>query len=262
MPIRLLHLTDTHLFATPEGQLLGQNTSTTLEAVLSLARAHDPAPSALLLTGDLAHDGAAAGYRALAEHLRALAAPAYCLPGNHDDPANLAVWLDPDARLPVRALALGDWELILLDSTVPGEDGGALGRAALDGLDALLHKRACPHALIALHHQPVPMGSAWLDTMMVADAPALFAVLAHHPQVRALVWGHVHQEYATRRGPLALFATPSTCVQFLPRQERFALDPATPGYRWLVLHPDGRIDSGVRRIAAYPTPLLLGASGY
>ena len=37
---------------------------------------------------------------------------------------------------------------------------------------------------------------------------------------------------------------------------------ATPGFRWLELHPDGGIDTGIERIAAYPDPLDLSGAGY
>jgi Icc protein len=55
-----------------------------------------------------------------------------------------------------------------------------------------------------------------------------------------------------RRG-VRLLGVPSTCAQFLPHSEQFAIDPAPPGYRSLTLRADGsiatevvRIDSGAR----------------
>ena len=40
-------------------------------------------------------------------------------------------------------------------------------------------------------------------------------------------------------------STPSTCAQFLPRSEFFALDDRPPGLRWLELHADGHIETEV-----------------
>jgi Icc protein len=40
-------------------------------------------------------------------------------------------------------------------------------------------------------------------------------------------------------------STPSTCAQFLPHSEFFALDERPPGLRWLDLHPDGRVATPV-----------------
>jgi hypothetical protein len=41
------------------------------------------------------------------------------------------------------------------------------------------------------------------------------------------------------------------------------MDSLTPGFCWLELHADGRIDTGIRRVAAYPRPLdLSNTRGY
>ena len=78
----------------------------------------------------------------------------------------------------------------------------------------------------------------------------------------SLLFGHIHQAYNAERKGVALLGAPSTCIQFLPESQGFALDPATPGFRWLDLYPDGHIDTGIERIAAYPDPLDLSGTGY
>ena len=67
--------------------------------------------------------------------------------------------------------------------------------------------------------------------------------------VRAIVWGHVHQSHDSRRKGVRLLATPSTCAQFLPHSDHFAIDPAPPAYRRLTLRADGTIDTEVVRVA-------------
>ena len=51
-------------------------------------------------------------------------------------------------------------------------------------------------------------------------------------------------------------STPSTCAQFLPRSDFFALDERPPGLRWLELHADGRIET---EVAWVPQRRLIGA---
>ena len=63
--------------------------------------------------------------------------------------------------------------------------------------------------------------------------------------VRAVICGHVHQASELRRGRVQFWSTPSTCAQFLPKSEFFALDERPPGLRWLELHPDGRVTTRV-----------------
>jgi Icc protein len=72
----------------------------------------------------------------------------------------------------------------------------------------------------------------------------------------------VHQDFSSQRNGVLLLGSPSTCIQFLPGSADFAIDPLTPGFRWLELHPNGRIATGVERIASYPEPLILKETGY
>jgi Icc protein len=260
--IRLLQISDMHLYADPDGCLLGQNTRKTFEAVIALARSRNWPPDALLLTGDLVHDEQLTGYHWLKDRLIQLGVPCHCIPGNHDRVDLIAGYLDPHAIESLRVARIGDWDVILLDSSIPYEEGGYLVPHILTGLDQHLARRPRRNTLICLHHQPIPMGSEWLDTMMVENRGDFLDVLGRHPQVRGVIWGHVHQELSTTHGALRMLSVPSTCIQFLPGSEDFALDTATPGYRWLELHADGSIDTGVERIDAYPDPLKLTNSGY
>jgi Icc protein len=85
------------------------------------------------------------------------------------------------------------------------------------------------------------LGSRWLDRVGLQNADEFFAVIDRHPTVRGIVWGHVHQSYDGLRKGVRLLATPSTCAQFLPHAEEFALDRRPPGYRTLELKADGSI---------------------
>ena len=84
--------------------------------------------------------------------------------------------------------------------------------------------------------------------MSLTNGDRFFSVLDRHPQVRCVVWGHIHQEFDDRRKEVRLLATPSTCVQFKPRAKRHECDESPPGYRWLVLNPDGSFETGVNRL--------------
>jgi Icc protein len=73
----------------------------------------------------------------------------------------------------------------------------------------------------------VPHDSRWLDSVGLHNAADLFAATDRHASVRAIVWGHVHQEFDALRKGVRLLAVPSTCAQFLPHSEQFAIDPAS-----------------------------------
>jgi Icc protein len=69
--------------------------------------------------------------------------------------------------------------------------------------------------------------------------------------VRAIVWGHVHQSYDALRKGVRLLATPSTCAQFLPNSDDFAVDRRPPGYRTLELRADGSLLTEVVWVAQH-----------
>lgn len=242
--MRLLQFTDTHLPGLPGGQVRGVGTAATLARCLAHAKRRHPMPRALLLTGDLVHDDSR-GYAELRTLLADAAVPVHCLPGNHDQPAALRKGL---AGLPfVHELATryDGWLVAMLDSTVEGHDHGHLTGEELARLDEALGAAGDAHALVCLHHHPVPHGSGWLDELMVDNADELFAVLARHDGVRGLAWGHTHQAYDGARGRIRLMGTPSTCIQFAENSPEFRIDTRPPGYRWLQLARDGNLETAI-----------------
>ncbi|HYW92952.1 MAG TPA: 3',5'-cyclic-AMP phosphodiesterase [Gammaproteobacteria bacterium] len=248
-PLRLIQISDTHLSADPRAVTWGLNNQARLQRVLDDALRRVPEPDALLLTGDLVHDESAAGYRRLARMLATLPAPVLCLPGNHDDPAVMRRFLSESPLRCGGSHRLGGWLVILLDSHVDGQDAGALSLAELAALERALGEDPQRPTLVCLHHHPVPVGSAWLDDMGLSNAGDMFRILDRHTQVRGIVCGHVHQAFDRRRGRVRILATPATTRQFRPGSARFALGEQSPGYRWLHLYGEGRLETGVARLA-------------
>lgn len=246
--LRVAQITDCHIGADPALTFEGVVVRDHLRQVLAELRARGPW-DALLATGDLTDDGSAEAARWLADELNALAVPVLAIPGNHDDPAVLARELAVGAVRLGGVLALGRWRLLGLDSTVPGRHGGSLSAATLAEVERVLTAEPDVWWLVAVHHQPVPVGSAWIDAMGLDNGEALLALAERHPAVRGIVWGHVHQAFEQRRDGLVLLAAPATSAQFLPRSREHRPDPSPPGWRELGLSADGAIVTRVRRLA-------------
>lgn len=261
-PVHIVQISDFHLLGNPAGTMMGINTEDSFVEVLEALSRDEGDIDLCLLTGDLAQDASPATYQRLRQRLGAVPAPCYCLPGNHDDPAVMATALAGANVACSASILLDRWQIICLDSTIPGEAGGHLADRQLQLLARLLERHPERHALVSLHHSPLPTGSRWLDTMMLDNAAELFALLDRHPQVRAVVYGHVHQAMDSMRGKLRLLACPSTCFQFKPHSARFALDDSPQGYRWLTLHPNGELATGVKRLPSVPFGLNMAAGGY
>ena len=260
--LRVLQLTDTHLFADPEGRLLGINTLESLNQVLEHACQTLGPMDLALVTGDLVHDASPAGYSNLHERLSTLGIPVYCLPGNHDEPAVMANWLKGNPVGAPASVQKNNWLIVLLDSKLPGSEGGHLNEGQLAHLESCLAAHPDRHALVCLHHQPIPVGSAWIDTMELDNADEFFAIIDRHPQVRGILWGHVHQNYESKRNGIPLISTLSTCFQFTPKEKGFGIDEEPPGCRWLALLPDGTIKTGTLQIDTLPATIDWSSTGY
>jgi len=247
--IRVIQFTDPHLFGNPAETLRGVNTFETLERTLADASGHISIADAVLVTGDLVQDDSG-GY----EHFRRLFArlgkPVLCIPGNHDLVPEMRAAL---AEAPFELdgpVDIGAWRVVLIDSVVANQAGGHISIEMLAKLDEDLGRARQRHAMVCLHHHPVAMSSRWLDKVGLSNANEFWSVIDSHPQVKAVVWGHVHQPFEGVRRSVRLFATPSTCAQFQPRSDQFVIDNQPPAYRLLTLHSNGAIDTGVHLLTA------------
>lgn len=260
-PLRLIQLTDSHLGPQPGGKLLTMDTDHSLNAVVERVRREQPLADLLLATGDLTDSGSESAYRRFLKMTAGLARRTRCLPGNHDDAERLYALLAGDER-GERVTLLGDWLVVTLDTSVPHEVGGYLRESELTLLTDALTRYPQHHVLVALHHPLLSVDTAWIDSQRVANADAFWAAVAPFPQLRAVVGGHVHMDTDVIHRGVRVLTSPSTCIQFAPGSDEFRLDDQPPGYRWLDLHPDGRIDTAVSRADDIAFTVDMAASGY
>ncbi len=260
--LSLLQITDTHLSADKTHRLVGLNTLSSLKQVVDHAKLHIGQPDLILATGDLTHDASHEGYSILKNQLSQLNAPIYYLPGNHDDTEQLLKsCAKHQADFPF-VLQKSGWSIILLDSSLTGEVSGYICPKQLAALDKMLTKNSDRNTLICLHHHPIKVGSAWMDNIALKNSDELFAVIDKHLQIKGILYGHIHQTFEARHNGISMMGAPSTCVQFAPNQDKFGIDEQPPGYRWLILLPDGTIQSDVKHLESIPDSIDLKSKGY
>ncbi|MEW6692410.1 MAG: phosphodiesterase [Pseudomonadota bacterium] len=235
----LLQLTDTHLGEAEDFRLWGLAADELLRRVLADAHARFPRLDLVVHTGDATHDAGSPAQRRIEGLLAGWGAPVLWAPGNHDLPEVMA-------GQPV-SFDLPGWRVLLINSRKPGAVEGRVDDATLAWLDRELGAADAP-VLLGLHHPPLPTGTPWLDRIGLENADALWRVIRRHARVRAIIHGHAHMEQTTLHEGVLVLGTPSTNGQFRPLSVGFALDGQPPGYRWLRLYRDGRLESGVVRV--------------
>ena len=231
-PFLVAQLSDPHVSGddADRGRLLA-------DAVRAVA-ALEPAPGAVLVTGDLTEHGAAGEYEQVRELLSALAMPVHVLGGNHDDREALRASFplpDSDGEDYRYTTRCGPLRVVGCDTTLPGRAEGSLAAERLAWLDARLAEDRETPTVVAMHHPPLLMGiPAWDEIGLPdADRAALGEVVSAHPHVRRIVAGHVHRTVLGSLGACPVFACPSTWIQSLldfAHPDRLSVVPEPPGF--------------------------------
>jgi Icc protein len=264
-PVRVVQITDTHLFRDPRAALLKLNTQDSFEKVVELMAAKEAGIDVILATGDIAQDASVEAYLRFGKAMQSFQAPFYWIPGNHDR-RRVMESLEQHQDAFTNLVSLSNWQVILLDSSVVGEVHGHLSDRELihleESLQAAQDNPQIEHCLVCLHHNPVPGSAEWMEGIGLHNDAAFLAVIDRFKIVRAVIYGHIHQELDFMRNDVRYFCTPSTCIQFKAEVTEFALDDVNPAYRWLHLHDDGHIESAIERVTAYKFEVDHTSTGY
>lgn len=243
----IAQMSDLHVC--PAGQRLGGRVDTNAMAaacVRALA-AWQPRPDALLLSGDLVEAGGPQSYRELLALLAPLDMPLYPMAGNHDERMALRAAFAGRIGPHVQAMEgflqyaadLGPLRLLVLDTVVPQQPHGELCAQRLAWLQQRLDEDPRP-CVVALHHPPFATGIAHMDGMgLLAGAQALEQIVAGHPQVQAVLCGHLHRSIVTRFGGVPASTCPGTAHQIAPNllghgPDGYTLEP--PGFQLHLWH--------------------------
>ncbi len=243
--INIIQITDAHILDDGAPSFNGFDTSACLLQIIKNIKKNESDADLILLTGDLVHEATESAYQKLADHLSPLTTPVLCLPGNHDDVDMMNNIMGSNGHDVGKVFRAGQWQIILLNTCVIGQHSGELSSSELDFLRTTLQSNSHNHCLIALHHHPVPIHSLWMDAMALTNAMDFLNILDDFDHVRVVIWGHIHQEFELIRNNVILLGSPSTCLQFKPKSDVFAIDEKPPAYRKLVLQSNGIFNTEV-----------------
>jgi 3',5'-cyclic AMP phosphodiesterase CpdA len=227
---RVLHLSDTHVSRTGPDED-GVDGVAALHQLLHDLR-HVSSLDLVVVSGDIADDGSREGCLTVRSAVGAFAAERgiphiYCT-GNHDrrDGFTAALgWghLGPDGspigrQAELDSVVAGVSEVnglrvITLDSLVPGETHGLLGRDHLDWLARELATPAQAGSIVVLHHPPISVDAIPYMRSVVLQEPAGLGDALAGSDVQAVLCGHLHHQLSGLLGEKPVWVTPGVITR-------------------------------------------------
>ena len=200
-PVHIAQISDLHIKA-PGSLAYGRvDTAAALERCVAALNAFAPKPDFVVISGDLADTPTAEEYQHLKRLLAPLDLPFTGIPGNHDSRQMMRAALPQAYALAAgplnQRLEIGGIDLLLLDSSVPGNPHGELDAPTLQWLEATLSTSPDRPALVFLHHPPFKTGIWHMDRQNLRNAGEFAAVIRRHPRVQRIATGHVHRATLT-----------------------------------------------------------------
>lgn len=252
--VRILQLTDLHVFKDPGTLLKGIPTRELLEDVVQQLRNSGEIFDYIIVTGDHTHDELPQSYHAVREILSPWVDRLWQVPGNHDDRTVMrSVFADRikgvGQDLITFSFNAGRWLCLGLDTHVPGAVSGKIEADQIEWIRRQIHNTNPSRVALFMHHPPVDVGSIWMDAIGLSGKELLQDLFHSENRIRLVCCGHVHHEFRTLVGHAQIVTTPSTGIQFSPAgsQATFVSDP--PGYRVIEL-TDDQFSTTVRRLPA------------
>lgn len=252
----IAQISDPHVFAVDEGEQSQQ----ALARAVSKVAALDPAPVAVLFTGDLTGDGEPGEYDRVRELLAPLTMPVHPIPGNHDRRENMrAAFADHPGIAGAGdfldyAVDCGPVRVLNVDTSIEREAGGAIGAERISWIERELDAAGAP-TILAMHHAPVGVGLDEFDRIGLAqeDRAALGDLFERGPAPELIVTGHIHRAATAQIGRVPVFICPSCLLQVeldLRREEQLRMGDDPPG---MGLHLHGADPKLVSHVIPLPS---------
>lgn len=223
--VYFVQISDTHFGPTPDYTRHGHASYPCAERAVEIINSLPVRPDFVIHTGDVTTNPDVDAYKLAARVFDGLHVPIYYVTGNHDTTRDIHRYLpmgpkklltnDPD--LMSYAFEVKGYRFLVVDARGPDEidPHGLLSDAQLK----IVRQEAAaagPPLVIFMHYPALPLNSTWMDAyMLTINGEKLHeALLPARERLRAVFYGHVHQNMQTIRDGIVYVAVGSTFAQF------------------------------------------------
>ena len=230
--VKVLQITDTHLFSDDEQEIFGVKSNKQLNKCLDHLISSDlNNTDYIFLTGDVSQDETIKSYEIIAEKLSSLNIPVYWIPGNHDDQNIMSgVFKQHRNFFHERSLSFPGWHIIFMHSNSPGVPEGYFLEEEIRALSKEI--QSCKNDVkigIVMHHHPYPVGTPLMDKYILQNNIDFWNII-EHTRVSLVICGHVHGDYSYHYKNIQIEASPATCFQLPKKTTELKISPEI-GYK-------------------------------
>lgn len=242
----IVQISDTHLFGDKNRKINGSNSYQNLKEVMNHILALKRKPDLIFVSGDLSQDCTFESYQHLANLLNTSGIKYYLFPGNHDDVdvINKVFEFNWIRNKVDYSFDFNEWFISVIDTSVYPEVAGELSEDQLKNFEKSLLQNKNKPTIVFMHHHPLPVSSKWLDNYILKDAEKFNNIVKLNPQIKAVLFGHIHQVFERNIDGKFYGSAPASCYQVLPKTEMFTIQNLNAGYRSIEIDGD-KFDSKV-----------------
>lgn len=244
--LTFIHISDTHL--NPDRDYIGYGDFPPLAGAEALVESIQNLPfqaDLILHTGDVVYDPDPSAYDKVKDLFAPFEMPIYYIAGNHDDNDGLQQHLMGQDAIPNLHYAFekNGVQFVCVDSNGPAEvPAGYVPDEQLTWLEQLCTADDQRPLVIAIHHNPIPVGVPWLDDWMRMTNGLDFHEVVKKARDRlvGVFHGHIHQNTTVYRDGILYSAATSSWTQLhaYPDMTHTTRDNvAHPGYSVVTIKP-------------------------
>jgi len=218
--MKIIQITDTHLFSDPLGKLHGYCSHQLLSDIITHLTSiyhRDGKPDFYFLTGDISQDESIESYKLALNQLERLDAPVYWIQGNHDDRNRIkSIFNSSNNLTQLKKLVTPAWDYIAIDTCQPSKDEGYISKEEMQFFLSAVEKSKQSHKNIAIvmHHHACPVGTPLIDECILRDSYDFIRTIKSIDEIKLVICGHVHGDYRIPIGKKFIETCPATCFQW------------------------------------------------
>ena len=238
--MRIVHVSDLHLQEDSTLNFYDEYPQQHMKKAVDIAAGLEPAADAVVLGGDVFHDGTG-DYGVVEKQFSIGAAPVYTALGNHDQLFSFrnTTTLDfPSTFTGYYSFVIQNISLIILNSATTGGEEGLLDEPQLSWLSVQLQEASensqVEGVVLFMHHSPLHFGYPdWIDAIGLINKEAFWKLLHRFSGiVKGVFAAHAHMQITTMYENVLVATPPALCRQFSWKATAGKGDPSgeDPGF--------------------------------